>query len=123
MADIWFSGKPNIKLFGQISYLPIIGPRYLTDRTIVRTLICYDCLQDSLNSTRLRWSVSFLPLARSSATLDYYFAVMEESRADYGAIADGVTKVVAMDLGTMSCNVMLKSYRFRLCSFSFHTQE
>ena len=59
-------------------------------------------LQDSLNSTRLRWSVSFLPLARSSATLDYYFAVMDQSRAD-GAIADGVTKVVAMDLGTLPC--------------------
>lgn len=58
-------------------------------------------LQDSLNSTRLRWSVSFLPLARSSATLDYYFAVTEESGDGDGAIADGVTKVVAMDLGTI----------------------
>ena len=46
--------------------------------------------------------MSFLPLARSSATLDYYFAVMDQSRAD-GAIADGVTKVVAMDLGTLPC--------------------
>ena len=58
--------------------------------------------QDSLNSTRLRWSVSFLPLARSSATLDYYFAVTEESGGyGDGAIADGVTKVVAMDLGAI----------------------
>ena len=61
--------------------------------------ICLEFLQDSLNSTRLRWSVSFLPLARSSATLDYYFAVTEESGDGGGAIADGVTKVVAMDLG------------------------
>lgn len=65
---------------------------------------------DSLNSTRLRWSVSFLPLARSSATLDYYFAITEESRTD-GAIADGVTKVVAMDLG-------LKNTLFDLYLFS-----
>ena len=63
--------------------------------------ICPEYSQDSLNSTRLRWSVSFLPLARSSATLDYYFAVTEESGDGDGAIADGVTKVVAMDLGTI----------------------
>ena len=61
--------------------------------------ICPEYSQDSLNSTRLRWSVSFLPLARSSATLDYYFAVTDMSGD--GAIADGVTKVVAMDLGTI----------------------
>ena len=37
--------------------------------------------------------MSFLPLARSSATLEYYTAVTKDP------ISDGRTKVVAMDLG------------------------
>jgi hypothetical protein len=56
--------------------------------------------QDSLNSSRLRWSISFLPIARSSATLDYYFTVTEEAKGKKGnGITDGTTSVVAMDLG------------------------
>ena len=53
--------------------------------------------QISINVTRLRYSVSFLPVARSSATLDYYHAF-----ASGGKISDGRTTVVAMDFG--KCN-------------------
>lgn len=44
-------------------------------------------------TSRLLSAVSFLPLARSSATLDYFHTVTREP------ITDGVTEVVAMDLG------------------------
>lgn len=48
------------------------------------------------NSSRrvLRSAVSFLPVARSSATLDFYYSL-----SAHQPITDGVTRVVAMDLG------------------------
>ncbi|TRY78598.1 hypothetical protein TCAL_06908 [Tigriopus californicus] len=46
-----------------------------------------------LNRTRLTYAMAFLPIARSSATLDYFHAISKET------ITDGRTKVVAMDFG------------------------
>ena len=45
---------------------------------------------------RLRSAMSFLPIARSSATLEFYRDVTKDE------ISDGRTKVVAMDLGKKS---------------------
>jgi hypothetical protein len=46
------------------------------------------------STNRLRHAAAFLPLARSSASLDYFLAVSKRT------ISDGKTVVVAMDLGS-----------------------
>eukprot|EP00095_Tigriopus_kingsejongensis_P008223 maker-scaffold604_size126151-snap-gene-0.35 protein:Tk08223 transcript:maker-scaffold604_size126151-snap-gene-0.35-mRNA-1 annotation:"conserved hypothetical protein" len=49
--------------------------------------------QVPLNRTKLTYAMAFLPIARSSSTLEYYGTISEQT------ISDGRTKVVAMDLG------------------------
>ncbi len=55
------------------------------------------------NATHLTYVMSFLPVARSSATLDYFHALKTEDPRRSGSgsspIGDGRTEVVAMDLG------------------------
>ena len=52
--------------------------------------------QVALNKTHLRYVMSFLPVARSSATLDYFYALQSEGSE---LIGDDRTEIVAMDLG------------------------
>lgn len=59
---------------------------FIVDNDFVKELI-------SKNSTpRLKTSILFLPIAKSSKTLDYYYSLPSE-------LGDGVTNVVAMELG------------------------
>jgi hypothetical protein len=53
--------------------------------------------QVALNKTHLRYVMSFLPVARSSATLDYFYALNAQDPGDL--IGDDRTEIVAMDLG------------------------
>lgn len=57
--------------------------------------LCF--LQVALNRTHLRYVMSFLPVARSSATLDYFHALDTDNQG--GLIGDDRTEIVAMDLG------------------------
>ena len=45
------------------------------------------------NNTKLTTVTSFLPVARSSATLDLYKTI------EGGGLCDGITQIVAMDFG------------------------
>ena len=64
----------------------------------------------SNSSGKLRYAMSFLPVARSSATLDYFYTLRRDSMVynnnhenpEAVVISDGRTQVVAMDLGLKS---------------------
>lgn len=53
-------------------------------------------LQVALNRIHLRYAMSFLPVARSSATLDYFYALQADGT---DLLGDDRTEIVAMDLG------------------------
>jgi len=74
--------------------IPQYCTRYNAVYTILHFLTDSNFLsQDALNYTKLTYSMSFLPLARSSATLEFY------GNLDGKQICDGVTEIVAMDFG------------------------
>ena len=56
-------------------------------------------LQVASNNTHLRYVMSFLPIARSSATLDYYHTVLNTRDETAVSLGDSRTEIVAMDLG------------------------
>ena len=56
-------------------------------------------LQVASNNTHLRYVMSFLPIARSSATLDYYHTVLNTLDETAVSLGDSRTEIVAMDLG------------------------
>mgnify|MGYP002043573017 FL=1 len=53
-------------------------------------------MQVALDRIHLRYAMSFLPVARSSATLDYFYALQADGT---DLLGDDRTEIVAMDLG------------------------
>jgi hypothetical protein len=72
-------------------------PSYLWRGALSQQFYSLFSVQEGKESD-LTYAVSFLPVARSLATAQFY------SHLDGKRIADGVTEIVAMDFGERLCN-------------------